>query len=77
MIKACFSRVLIVQLKVHDCGPHELLEEVVQLPEAEPERGLPLPQHLRARGLWQELLCQDASEEHEFLKIEGKNDFSL
>ena len=68
---------LIVHQKVHDCGPHELLEEVVQLPEAEPERGLPLPQHLRARGLWQELLCQDASEEHEFLKIEGKNDFSL
>ena len=58
---------LIVQLKVHDCGPHELLEEVVQLPEAEPERGLPLPQHLRARGLWQELLCQDAGEKDDFV----------
>ena len=61
-MKACLPRMLIVQLKVHDRGPHELLEEVVQLLEAEPERGLPLPQHLRARGLWQELLCQDAGE---------------
>ena len=46
--------------KVHDGGPDELPEEAVQLPQAEPERGLPLPQHLRSGGLWQKLLSQNA-----------------
>ena len=48
-------------LQVHDGGQDELPEEAVQLPEAEPERGLSVPEHLRPRDQQShQLLRQEA-----------------